>query len=73
MASRIFTNKDGISDLQLLIVELEKEEPDSKVIKALTSKYGIPYKNEISEQLNELLTYLNGLSVPFENEPNQET
>ncbi len=72
MATRNCTTKDGLSDLQLLVLELEKPHPDPKIIKTLTSKYGIPYKAKISEQLDELLLYLNSLSVSPENEPNKE-
>jgi hypothetical protein len=72
MATRNCASKDGLSDLQVLILELEKPHPDVKTIKTLTAKYGIPYKTNISEQLDELLIYLNSLSVPPEKEPNQE-
>ena len=72
MATNKCTTKNGLSDLQLLILELEKQSPDAKAIKNLTSKYGIPYKIKISEQLDELLIYLNSVSIYPENESNQE-
>ncbi len=72
MSMRNCTTLDGISDLQLLIVELEKSHPNSKVIKSLTAKYGIPYKLDISEQLDELLTFLNSLPMSSELNSNKE-
>jgi hypothetical protein len=66
------TTIDGLSDLQFLIIELEKSNPDPKTIKALTSKYGIPYKTSVSEQLGELLNHLNNLDVPIEIDPTTE-
>lgn len=72
MPMRNCTTLDGISDLQLLIVELEKSQPNSKVIKSLTAKYGIPYKLDISEQLDELLTFLNSLPMSSELNSNKE-
>lgn len=72
MANRDCTSKSGLTDLQFLIHELEKQQPDPKVIKNLTTKYGIPYKTKISEQLDELLLYLNSLSVTPEQEPNNQ-
>lgn len=71
MATAKCTSKDGLSDLQLLLIELEKAHPDPKIIKDLTGKYGIPYKSVVSEQLNELLMYLNSLAVPPEQSPDQ--
>lgn len=78
MANRTIANKncnsrDGwLTDLQSLIIELEKKNPDSKVIKALTGKYGIPYKASVPQQLGELLNHLNNLSVPLEQDPIRE-
>lgn len=77
MANRTLANKnctsmDGLTDLQFLIVELEKKNPDPKVIKALTTKYGIPYKASIPQQLGELLNHLNNLNVPLEEDPIKE-
>lgn len=71
MANRTFTTKDGLAELQFLIIELEKNEPDAKIIKSLTSKHGIPYKNDISEQLDEILLYLNSVAISpeLEQEP----
>jgi DNA phosphorothioation-dependent restriction protein DptG len=66
MASRHNNTKDSLSDMQFLVMELEKASPDSKIIKSLTTKYGIPYKSKVSEQLDELLSYLNRLSVSDE-------
>ena len=72
MAAHNCTSMDGLLDLQILIVELEKEHPNPKIIKTLTTKYGIPYKLKVSEQLDELLTYLNGLPLSSELELNEE-
>lgn len=72
MATRNCATKDGLSDLQGLVLELEKAHPDPKIIKTLTLKYGIPYKTNIPEQLDELLIFLNSLSVSPGIEPNKE-
>lgn len=66
------TTLNGITDIQMLLLELEKSQPDSKIIKALTTKYGIPYKIDISEQLDELLTFLNSLPQSSELSSNSE-
>jgi len=66
MANKNCTTIDGLSDLQFLITELEKTNPDPKTIKTLTSKYGIPYKTSVADQLGELLSHLNNLDVPLE-------
>lgn len=72
MATKSFTSQRGLSDLQDLVIELEKNQPDPKIIKALTTKYGIPYKPTFAEQLDELLIYLNSLSFSAENETTPE-
>lgn len=66
LANRTLTTKDGLADIQFLIVELEKKEPDTKIIKCLTTKYGIPYKTNISEQLDEILFFLNSFAISKE-------
>jgi len=66
------TTTDGLADLQFLIIELEKKQPNLKLIKTLTTKYGIPYKVNVADQLNELLTYLNNLNLPNEIDPLNE-
>ncbi len=63
MGNNQFNTSSQIDDLQFLILELEKNQPDSKIIKLLTNKYGIPYHNDLSEQLDELLNFLNSLKV----------
>ena len=73
MVSQNCTTEIGLTDLHLLVIELEKPQPDRKLIKSLTMKYGIPYRSEVSEQLDQLLTYLNSLSFSSEREPNPET
>lgn len=72
MAHQKCTTLLGINELQTLVIELEKSHPDIKLIKSLTTKYGIPYKIDTSEQLNELLIYLNGLSTKAEDIINNE-
>lgn len=68
MAHYHCTSPNGLNDLDCLLLELEKKEPDRKLIKNLTLKYRIPYKADIAEQLDELLMYLNGISIENETE-----
>ncbi len=66
------TTINGLADLQFLLIELEKTKPNAKAIKALTTKYGIPYKSNVSEQLSELLNHLNGLDISLERPPTKD-
>ena len=72
MGNKNCTSMDGLTGLQFLIIELEKKNPDPKIIKTLTTKYGIPYKASIPEQLGELLNHLNNLNVPLEEDSIKE-
>ena len=45
-------------DLQILVQELSKTNPDSKLIKTKTDILGIPYSSDIIIMMSEVLVYL---------------
>lgn len=45
-------------DLQTLVHELSKTNPDSKLIKTKTDILGIPYSNDLIILMSEVLVYL---------------
>ena len=46
------------SDLQVLVKELSKTNPDSKLIKNKTDILGIPYSSDLIILMSEVLVYL---------------
>lgn len=46
------------SDLQTLVQELSKTNPDSKLIKNKTEVLGIPYSQDVIILMSEVLVYL---------------
>ena len=46
------------NDLQILVKELSKSNPDSKLIKNKTDRLGIPYSADIIILMSEVLVYL---------------
>ncbi len=45
-------------DLQILVHELSKTNPDSKVIKGKTDLLGIPYSSDLIILMSEVLVFL---------------
>lgn len=45
-------------DLQILVQELSKTNPDSKVIKTKTDILGIPYSSDLIVLMSDVLVYL---------------
>ncbi len=45
-------------DLQVLVKELSKNNPDSKLIKSKTDVLGIPYSSDLIILMSEVLVYL---------------
>ena len=48
-------------DLQVLVKELSKNNPDSKLIKSKTDILGIPYSADLIILMSEVLVYLSKL------------
>lgn len=55
MAANLLTAN---SDLQTLVQELSKINPDSKLIKHKTEVLGIPYSHDVITLMSEVLVYL---------------
>ncbi len=55
MAAKFLTSN---SDLQTLVHELSKTNPDSKLIKHKTEVLGIPYSHDVITLMSEVLVYL---------------
>lgn len=55
------------SDLQVLVQELSKKNPDSKLVKSKTELLGIPYSADEIIMMSEVLVYIskNKLSTNF--------
>lgn len=50
--------KANSQDLQVLVKELSKTNPDSKLIKNKTDVLGIPYSSDLIILMSEVLVYL---------------
>ncbi len=55
MAASIITAN---SDLQMLVHELSKANPDSKIVKNKSEILGIPYSQDVIILMSEVLVYL---------------
>lgn len=55
MAANLLTAN---SDLQTLVQELSKTNPDSKLVKNKTEVLGIPYSQDVIVMMSEVLVYL---------------
>ncbi|MBY0553368.1 hypothetical protein K2P97_02485 [bacterium] len=58
MAQNKVRNSAPNEDLQTLVQELSKTNPDSKLIKNKTDVLGIPYSNDLIILMSEVLVYL---------------
>jgi len=50
--------QNSTQDLQVLVKELSKNNPDSKLIKTKTDILGIPYSSDLIILMSEVLVYL---------------
>jgi hypothetical protein len=50
--------QNASQDLQVLVKELSKSNPDSKLIKSKTDVLGIPYSADLIILMSEVLVYL---------------
>lgn len=58
MAQNKVRNSAPNEDLQTLVQELSKTNPDSKLIKNKTDVLGIPYSSDLIILMSEVLVYL---------------
>ena len=52
------TSVNTSQDLQVLVKELSKSNPDSKLLKTKTDILGIPYSSDLIILMSEVLVYL---------------
>lgn len=50
-------------DLERLISELMKKEPDQEIVKILMNKQGIHYTQDPYQQMNEVLQFMNQKNI----------
>lgn len=64
MAANLLTAN---SDLQTLVHELSKNNPDAKLIKNKTEVLGIPYSQDVITLMSEVLVYLSKTNATSKN------
>ena len=58
MSATSSTSLNTSQDLQVLVKELSKSNPDSKLLKTKTDVLGIPYSSDLIILMSEVLVYL---------------
>lgn len=64
------SSREGLAELETLVLELSKPQPDVKMVQNITKQYGIPFESDSISQIDQVLTFLN--SNRFVRLPNLE-
>lgn len=55
---RELQSKEGLAELETLVVELSKANPNTKKVENITKQYGIPFETDSFLQIDRVLSFL---------------